>query len=247
MSSWFTSSKTLEDASANNKPSAPRQSDTFAIYPFFLKKGDAAKVTFLDEDNEPLPVIHYHEVPNLNGQGYSRVPCAAKAATPGRCPICEYTKSLPKEQQWKTRANEGICLTVLDDRGRTNDEGVKYPPTKRLRISNKTDTAALRSLRQQLVDDTDGLLASINQLQYTTVVMSRDENDAKSPRIGKVGQVVGVLDSSKYDIDLSPLTQEEILKYFVSDEAEIQAFYAKYEGLLNGDSPSGITPQIKDI
>ena len=95
----------------------PKVSKKFSVddaannWPFNLKVGEEAKITFLNGDDDDIPPIHYHKV-MFEGK-VTRVACTAAEHLGGYCHFCEYAKLQPANQQWKTEKKSRVLLYYL--------------------------------------------------------------------------------------------------------------------------------------
>lgn len=233
--SWFTQSESLEDYVPPK--GAGNGSGGFTNYPFSLKKGHSSTVAFLDADDKPVPVIDYHVV--SVGSETERVGCLK--AVQKTCPFCDYCDQQPEDQQWKSRVKKAHCYTVLDDRGNVDNDGNAYPPRKVVRFSSDPDKKEIKKVRDNIVSAKKGFLKDIPTLQYALVEISR-EDEQKSPGIGKLGQVQGVLDISDHE-DLEPFTEEELFAHFITDEKRL----AEIAAAINGSANTETKPKIKKV
>ncbi len=232
-SQWFQSEVTKSskkfsvDDAANN-------------WPFNLKVGEEAKITFLNGDDDSIPPIHYHKV-MFEGK-VTRVACTAAEHLGGYCHFCEYSKLQPANQQWKTEKKEEYCYTILDDRMITKDNGEAVMPRKRLRLSTKTDDATIRKLRETAIKK-----MGKKGLHQLWVECTRPSDVDKAAAVGIIGQILDDLNVDDYEEDyLKPFTFDEILAQFVTDPAEIAKVAAEYPipGMASSQGSSGV--QIND-
>jgi len=107
--------------------------------------------------------------------------------------------------------------------------GEPIPPKRILRFTSGKDTEKLKELRDTVEQDLKHLY---NSIQYVTVKVTRSnkaDND-KAAVIGELGTVLGNLNVADYpDIDLSPLSEEEIDSYFVTDPEELETVLAPFQ------------------
>ena len=224
MSSWFKEETPLESYTPPKKSSGSGGGNSTKVWEFFLKRGESSKIVFLNADDEPVPVLDYHQ---LQHEGKTvKVACLK----PKRevCPFCNFTDVQEDSQKWKTKVKKAHCFSILDDRGNKNDKGEKYPPQKKLRFSSEFDKKALKKLRDTIVNSEEGFFADIDSLQYTWISVLRPDED-KTAAIGEPGQAVGVLNPETYEGSLEPLSQEEILEHFITDDETIQAIAENYQ------------------
>ena len=209
-------------------------------WPFNLKVGEEAKITFLNGDDDDIPPIHYHKV-MFEGK-VTRVACTAAEHLGGYCHFCEYAKTQPANQQWKTEKKAEYCYTILDDRMITKDNGEKVMPRKRLRLSTETDHKKILQIRETAIKK-----MGREGIQKVWIECQRPSDVDKAAAVGILGQILNDLDVSEYEEDyLKPFTFDEILAHFVTDPAEIAKIAAEYPipAMSTGSSDGGI--QIND-
>ena len=212
---------------------APKKMNHANNWPFFMESGEECRFCILNPDDERIPPIHYHNV-FVDGR-VKRVLCTAAAHLGGDCPLCNFTAEQPEPERWKTKLNQDFAYTVLID---FYDK--TKPPKKCLRLSMPSDHRILQQRRETAINkmDKDGI-------QYEWIELTRPKDDGKAPRIGKIGTMLGRLDTSKYDEDfLRPFTLEEILVQFVSDPQEMKEIYEQFP---LGAKPSSKKAKIRDV
>ena len=220
----------------------PKVSKKFSVddaannWPFNLKVGEEAKITFLNGDDDDIPPIHYHKV-MFEGK-VTRVGCTAAGCLKGHCHFCEYAKLQPANQQWKTEKKAEYCYTILDDRMITKENGEKVMPRKRLRLSTETDHKKILAIKETAIKK-----MGKEGLKGLWVECNRPSDVDKPAAVGILGQILNDLDVSEYEEEyLKAFTFDEILAQFVTDKDEIAKIAAEYPipGMSSDSTGGGV-------
>lgn len=209
--SWLQQGQKVAEFKPEPKKSSGKAMNGF---PFFLKKGEEARIAILNADDEPAPVIHCHSVLDPSTGNYERVVCALPEDD--YCHFCEYATTVPEGSAWKWAVKKYACFTILDLRESLDKEGKPYPPQRKLRLTQDGQLQTLQKVYHAIENDYE----HIESLQYALLKVSRSD-DPKSANIGDSVFPLKMLDITQYSPELlQPFTEEEILSYFVLKGSE---------------------------
>lgn len=202
----------------------PKIFDHTKNWPFFMKADEEVSIAILNSDDEMIPPIHFHEC--FLDNRVHRVFCTEAEAFGGYCHMCEYNKTVSDKDKYKTKKHSCYCYTVLVDRydGET--------PKKCLRLTSLTEHRNLQRIRETAITK-----KKLKGIQGLWIEVKRPSDEDKSPKIGRLGQILTEVDFDSLPEDLrNPFTMEEIERQFVINEVEREKIYLNYPLSQSSDS-----------
>jgi hypothetical protein len=203
---------------------------------FTLDRGEETQITWLNADDENIPVIQGHfvwfegttvnEGKEQDRKGYYFVPSLQPltAKTGVQDKLFEFYESLEDGSQLKSILEPRLFwfYSILSHRDEDQDWRTVRAPYRKAITGKKGlcgDVLDIHSLRDTVRDAKKGLYKNFTGLQYATTTIKRPD-EKMAARIGEVGSVVDKIDPADYGNPVAFTPDEIIKRFFIYDDMD---------------------------